>query len=168
MILGAIGIIGSIEANRLTSGDEFCTSCHTMADVAADSRFRQSSHQHNSVGILASCSDCHIPRTNWFVETYTHLKKGFRDVIAERTGNFSNPVVWNARRVELADYARDEMRQNDSVTCRSCHQVRAIRPASKSGQAVHAALGQGTTTCIDCHANLVHAPPTPGSATSNH
>ncbi len=159
--VGAAAIIASTEINRFTSTDAFCTSCHTMATLAEDPQYRRSAHRMNAAGVLAGCSDCHVPTNNWFVETYTHVVSGIRDALAEQTGNFSDPAVWNARRIELANRARDAMRRNDGVTCRKCHDVAAIRAVSAAGQAAHAGLAQGKTTCIDCHSGLVHARPAP-------
>ena len=157
-ILGAAAVVGSVEINRRTSTDAFCASCHTMAGLASDPHFQQSAHRSNPAGVRPTCCDCHIPASNWFVETYTHISKGIKDVISERTPDFKDPAVWEARRVELAHVVRDEMRNDDSATCRSCHAAAAIHPASERGRAAHALLQDRRMTCIDCHFNLVHAP----------
>ena len=52
------------------------------------------------------------------------------DIIAEYTNNFADPAVWEKRRIELAHEVRREMRAQDSVTCRSCHD-RLRDPADK-------------------------------------
>jgi len=163
-IVGAIAIIVSVEGNRHTSTDSFCTSCHAMASLAADSNFKQSVHRSNSAGVRASCGNCHIPATNWFVETYTHVIKGTKDVIAQISHNYDDAAVWEARRKQLADFVREEMRSQDSVTCRSCHDATVVHPASERGRAAHALLLEGRMTCIDCHFNLVHAPVPPGTS----
>ena len=82
-VLGAGGIIASIAFNRYTSTDAFCTSCHTMAFQADDPYFQHSAHRSANKGVRPSCGDCHIPKTNWFVETYTHVSSGLRDAYAE-------------------------------------------------------------------------------------
>jgi nitrate/TMAO reductase-like tetraheme cytochrome c subunit len=156
-LLGAAAVVGSTEVNRLTATDAFCTSCHTMATLAADPHFKQSAHRNNAVAVRPSCGDCHIPRTNWWIETYTHAVKGIKDIISENTHDFSDPKAWEAYQVELAHFVRNEMRSQDSVTCRSCHDAQSIHPASERGQAAHALLREGRMTCIDCHFNLVHA-----------
>ena len=163
-VLGAGGILVSLEVNRATSTDAFCTSCHSMAFVANDPHFTASAHRNNSEGVRASCGDCHLPHGNWFVETYAHASSGIRDVFAETTHNFSDPKIWEARRVELAHEVRNDMRAQDSATCRSCHDAQAIQPKSERGQAAHALLREGRMTCIDCHFNLVHAPVPPSLA----
>jgi nitrate/TMAO reductase-like tetraheme cytochrome c subunit len=160
-VVGAGAIITSTEINRRTSTDALCTSCHSMATLAADPHFQQSGHKANAAGVRVGCSDCHIPPGNWFVETYAHVSSGLRDVVAEYTHNFDDPVVWQKRRAELAAEVHDQMRRNDSITCRKCHDVAAIRPASDAGRSEHAMLQQGGVTCIDCHSNIVHAPARP-------
>jgi trimethylamine-N-oxide reductase (cytochrome c), cytochrome c-type subunit TorY len=159
--IGAGGIIGSVAINRYTSTDAFCTSCHTMALQADDPYFHDSVHRANSEGVRPSCGDCHIPRTSWFVETYTHVSSGARDVFVQVTHDFSDPKVWAARRMELAEEVRAAMHAQDSVTCRSCHDANAIQPMGEGGRAAHALLRQGNVTCVDCHSNLVHPKPEP-------
>ena len=158
---GAGGILVSLEVNRATSTDAFCTSCHSMTFVGNDPHFMRSAHRTNNEGVRPSCGDCHIPRTNWFVETYAHVKSGLRDSIAEVTHNYSDPKIWEARRVELAHEVRNVMRGQDSVTCRSCHDASSVSPKSERGQAAHALMREGRMTCIDCHFNLLHAPVPP-------
>jgi nitrate/TMAO reductase-like tetraheme cytochrome c subunit len=80
-------------------------------------------------------------------------------VIAELTHSYSDPKVWEARRSELAAEVIAKIRAQNSVTCRSCHDASAIKPASENGRVSHALLRQGGVTCIDCHTNIVHAPP---------
>lgn len=132
-----------------------------MKFVANDPHLMASAHRSNSEGAIATCADCHIPKTNWFVETYTHAKSGIRDVVAEYTHNYSDPSIWATRRIELAHEVRDVMRSQDSVTCRSCHDAKVISPKSPRGQAAHTMLRDSRMTCIDCHFNLVHAPVPP-------
>ena len=160
-VLGAGGILVSLEVNRATSTEAFCTSCHSMTFVGNDPHFLNSSHRTNSEAVRPSCGDCHIPKTNWFVETWTHVSSGVHDVIAEKTHDFSDPKVWDKRRVELAHEVRAKMRAQDSVTCRSCHDAASVHPKSQRGQAAHTLLREGRMTCIDCHFNLVHAPVPP-------
>jgi cytochrome c-type protein NapC len=161
IIAGAAGMLVSREGNHYTSTDAFCTSCHSMASIGSDPHFIASAHRANGEGVRPSCGDCHIPKTNWFVETYTHVSSGMRDVIAEYTLNFSDPAIWEARRVELAHEVRNLMRSQDSVTCRSCHDAAVIASKSERGRAAHALLREGHMTCVDCHFNIVHAPVPP-------
>ncbi|MGZ5802233.1 MAG: NapC/NirT family cytochrome c [Burkholderiaceae bacterium] len=158
-LLGGGAVVASTEVNRWTSTDTFCTSCHSMAVVANDPYYRQSAHRTNNAGVLAGCSDCHIPTDNWFVETYTHVIRGVTDVVAESTGNFSDPAAWSARRKELADRARNEIRNSGNSTCRRCHDLSSIRPTSEAGRMAHRSPQETGIACGDCHANFVHARP---------
>jgi len=165
-VVGAGAIIASISFNSYTSTIAFCTSCHSMKFVIADPHFQKSAHFANSRGVRPSCGDCHIPKTNWFIETYTHVSSGIHDIIAELTHNYSDPKLWEARRAEMAPEVVAKMRAQNSVTCRSCHDANAITPATENGRVSHALLRQGSVTCIDCHTNIVHAP-TSGPAAKN-
>lgn len=156
--LGAGGIIASTVVNQFTSTEAFCTSCHSMANVAADPHYQQSAHRTNATGVLAGCADCHVPSNNWFVETYSHVADGIRDGIAEYTGNYNDPAVWAARLPTLAQRVRDEMQSENSVTCRKCHDPAHIHPATAAAQAAHAMLAQGKVTCVTCHSGVAHAP----------
>jgi nitrate/TMAO reductase-like tetraheme cytochrome c subunit len=157
-VLGAGAVIASVEVNRITSTDAFCTSCHSMQFVAADPHFAQSAHRANAAGVRVTCADCHIPRGNWFVETWTHARSGLRDVIAEKTHDFADPATWQARRARLAEETLAAMRAEDSATCRTCHDAAALAAKGEAGPAAHAALKQGGVTCVDCHAGVAHAP----------
>lgn len=165
-VIGAAVIVATTLVNRRTSTEAFCTSCHSMASVAADPRYRQSAHRTNAAGVLANCADCHTPADNWFVETYSHTVGGIRDGIAELTGNFSDPAVWAARLPVLAQRVRDEMQSQGSITCRKCHDAAAIHPTSAAGQSAHATFVEDRITCIVCHADIAHAPV--AAATTTH
>src|SRR5262245_3309902 len=158
-VLGAGAVIASVAFNHHTSTDAFCAyTCHSMTPKVTDPHYLQSKHISNPQGVRPSCGDCHIPQNNWFVETYTHVRKGIHDAIAEMTTDFSDQKAWDARRVALAKRVHDDMRAQDNATCKHCHVVASIKPSSAAGQAVHGALPAGVA-CVDCHQTLVHSPP---------
>jgi hypothetical protein len=130
-----------------------------MTPKVTDPHYLQSKHISNSKGVRPSCGDCHIPQANWFVETYTHVSSGIRDVIAEMTTDFKDQKAWDARRAVLAKGVRDHMRAQDNATCKSCHVVASIKPSSPAGQAVHTALP--LVACVDCHQIWSTSPPPP-------
>jgi len=158
-LVGAGAIIASTEINRATSTDAFCTSCHSMAVIADDPVFKHSAHRINANGINTTCADCHIPKGNWFAETWAHASTGIQDVWAEHARGLNNDDDWNKRRGVLANEVREVMRRQSSATCRSCHDAASIAPHSQAGQSAHALLRDGHMTCVDCHANVVHAAP---------
>ena len=164
-VIGAAAIIASTVSNRMTATEAFCsTSCHTMVMQAQNPAYGNSPHRANAFGVLAGCSDCHIPTNNWFIETYTHVTSGIRDVIAEMTGGFSDPAVWAKRRIELRQEVLADMRRQKSVTCRKCHEPAAIQPPSEAGRQSHALLLAGQATCVDCHLNTFHGQITPSAS----
>src|SRR5262245_27956028 len=96
-LFGAGATVATVEFNKHTSTDAFCTSCHNHgsptdahASPPTDPHYLQSAHVSNAVGVRPSCGDCHIPTNNLFVETYTHMKSGIHDLIAEMTTNFDD------------------------------------------------------------------------------
>ncbi len=126
-VLGAGAIVASTVVNQLTSTEAFCTSCHSMANVAADPHYLQSAHRNNAAGVLANCADCHVRSDNWFVETYSHVVDGIRDGIAEYTSNFDDPAAWAAR---LPALAQQRARRNAARRQRDLPQV--PRPGADS------------------------------------
>jgi len=156
-VVGAAAIIVSTFVNHFTATETFCsTSCHTMVLQAQNPAYGNSPHRANAFGVLAHCSDCHIPSNNWFIETYTHATSGIRDVIAEMTGGYSDPAAWAKRRAELRQEVLATMRSQNSITCRKCHDAAAIQPPSEAGRQSHALLLAGQATCVDCHLNTFH------------
>jgi nitrate/TMAO reductase-like tetraheme cytochrome c subunit len=163
LIIGSGAIIGLQQVNKMTSTDAFCSNCHSMAHVAADPAYQRSVHRAGPSGVRASCGDCHIPRDNLLRETYTHVTQSIKDITMEARFNFSDPAVWAARRAGLTQEVRARMRDEDSVTCRSCHDGAAIQPRTEQGRAAHAVMREPGMTCIDCHVDLVHQPVAPVS-----
>lgn len=82
---------------------------------------------------------------------------GTHDLISEYTNDWSSIGKFDAKRTRMAEKARLKMLNEDSHTCRSCHNFDAIAPTRKRGERAHAdAKQKGRTNCIACHYNLVH------------
>ncbi len=161
-IIGGICGIGvallAEQMDHFTSTDEFCTSCHLTAEYIANSKvYRASVHQTTPSGVRPGCADCHIPK-GLVAGNYAHIVKGAMDLWGQMLHDYDDPKVWQARRAELAHTARDWLRANDSVTCRSCHEQQSIKPQRSRGQFMHLFADRTGKTCIDCHYNLVHDP----------
>lgn len=101
------------------------------------------------------CADCDVPK-GLVRATWAHVVKGMGDLYGQLTYDYEDPAVWEERRPELAHAVRYWMRDNDSVTYRSCHDQAAITPTRLRGQRQHAEAKETGMTCIDCHYNLVH------------
>ncbi len=155
-IAGIIFALSAEEMDRLTTTDEFCTSCHAMQIYIANAEtYKTSSHQMTASGVRAGCADCHIP-TGLVVATYTHVVNGISDIWGQIRHDYENPETWKAEKARLAYAVRDWFRNNDSITCRGCHEEASIKPRRKRGQRQHTEARESGMTCIDCHYNLVH------------
>ena len=156
VIVGLLLALGAEEMDRFTSTDTFCTSCHAMQTYIADSEIYQLSvHQTTTSGVRPGCADCHIPK-GLVSATYTHVVNGISDIWGEISRDYDDPEVWNAEKARLADAVREWFRDNDSITCRECHEEASIKPARQRGQNQHREARETNMTCIDCHYNLVH------------
>lgn len=155
-VAGLVIALGAEEMDRLTTTDEFCTSCHAMQTYIADSEvYKMSVHQTAASGVRPSCGDCHIPK-GLVVATYTHVVNGVSDLWGEYRFDYEDPKVWESQKARLAHAARLWFRDNDSATCRGCHEEASIKPERKRGQRQHEEARETGMTCIDCHYNLVH------------
>src|SRR6476661_7086614 len=105
-LVGAGGIIFTVEFNKHTSTTKFCTTCHSVAPMLDDPHYRQSKHISNSAGIQVNCGTCHIPTDNIFQETFVHTTSGIRDLILEFTTDLSDQAAGAARRRENAKRVR--------------------------------------------------------------
>lgn len=156
-ILGGLVIaLGAEKVDQLTSTDTFCTSCHAMQSYIANSQtYKTSVHQTATSGVRPGCADCHIPK-GLVAATYTHAINGISDIWGEISNDYDDPEVWHAEKARLAYAVRDWFRDNDSVTCRECHEEASIKPVRKRGQSQHKDARDNGMTCIDCHYNIVH------------
>ncbi len=156
VVIGIVAVLAAEQMDHYTNTDAFCTSCHLTGEYIAKSEaYLTSSHQTRSSGVRPTCANCHIPE-RLVPAIWTHLIKGVQDLYGQATYDYEDKQVWQQRRPELAYAARDWMRANDSVTCRSCHEEASIKPKRKRGQRQHAEAREEGMTCIDCHYNLVH------------
>lgn len=160
LILIAIGIglaLGVDYGIEHTNSDAFCTSCHSMQWVAAESK--DGSHAHNPSGVTAGCADCHVPR-----ETGPLLwakLMAVKDVWAEYRGDINTQAKFEAHRFELADTVWRRMLANDSRECRVCHDAQAMDSPGQDELAArkHAQAKRDHQTCIECHKGLAHKMP---------
>jgi len=150
MALAIAGIYG-VEATLSTT--TFCTSCHSMTYVRDE--LRKSDH-YAALGADPECKDCHIPQglSNFHLAVQTHVIDGARELFLEFTKDYSTKKKFNKQRLEMAHYARMNLKKWDSVTCRACHEN--TRPPGKAAKAAHKKMQTQGATCIDCHQNLVH------------
>jgi nitrate/TMAO reductase-like tetraheme cytochrome c subunit len=157
ILLGAGGMLVLIAVviggEKALSTKAFCTSCHSMTYVRDE--LHKSDH-YGALGADPGCKDCHIPQglSNFHLAVQTHVIEGARELYLEFTRDYSTKKKFDQRRLEMAHYARMNLKRWDSVTCRACH--KNTRPPGKSPKAAHKKMETEGATCIDCHQNLVH------------
>lgn len=159
MIGGGAGIafiLILIEFDHFTSSEQFCTTCHSM-NMAAEP-YRQSVHYNSASGVRASCGDCHVSE-GVFAATWDHFIGG-KDLVNQIKGavigpNYDDPVIHALLLPEAAFAAREWFIENDSATCKRCHNKQAIMGSRVGTEAVHKEDAQGKN-CVECHINLVH------------
>jgi cytochrome c-type protein NapC len=141
-----------------TNSLEFCTSCHSMSYNYAE--YKDSAHYSNKSGVRAVCSDCHVPKKNWYSEMYRKLIAA-RDVWEELVGDFSTKEKFDAQRWEMAQREWARMKESDSIGCRNCHSFKSMSldDQSKGAKSKHADAETEGKTCIDCHKGVVHKLP---------
>ena len=157
LLLGVVGVVGFNYSMEVTSTEEFCTSCHVMADNAG-MMLVGTTHFSNESGVRPTCSDCHVPKE--FGPKLVRKIQASREVWGYLTGIIDTPEKYAAHAPVMKEREIARLRANDSQECRNCHDVKQMNFAQQSAKAqtYHKMLDTGKRTCIDCHAGLTHTP----------
>lgn len=160
-VVAMLGIIGGFTTTvEATNSIEFCTSCHDMSYNYEE--YKKTIHYSNPAGVRAVCSDCHVPKKNWFSEMHRKFIAA-RDVWAELTGEIDTREKFDAKRMEMAKREWARMKESDSIGCRNCHSFEAmdVESQAKGARTQHtqAAMAESGKTCIDCHKGIAHRLP---------
>lgn len=153
------GIIALFNAGIEASNHEsFCISCHAMRNTVYQ-EFKDTAHFANSSGVRASCADCHVPRT--FVAKLSKKVLAIKDVYHTLAGTIDTKEKFEARRYLLAKRVWREMKDNNSLACRNCHQTNhmVLESQDKSARKKHKRMINENLTCIDCHKGIAHELP---------
>ncbi|MCR9026398.1 NapC/NirT family cytochrome c, partial [Aeromonas caviae] len=156
-LLGVAALGVTVTVLHKTSSTEFCVSCHSMQTPLAE--YQGSVHFQNVKGIRAECADCHIPSEP---AAYLWTKiRAVKDIYHEAIGTLDTPEKYEAHKLRMAQTVWDQLKANDSATCRSCHSYAAMdilaqRPNARAEHPVAIKEGQ---TCIDCHRGVAHIMP---------
>jgi len=134
----------------LTSSNSFCMSCHEMR-VVAEQGWMHSKHHENRGGVVAGCSDCHVPPA-LFDKLLVKTHDGLKDVWVHFLGQ-SDPVKMDWDR--LARSARRKIRQS---ACEKCHQNLEPQGASIKALVAHRenARLEKPKACLECHTEEFH------------
>lgn len=158
ILLGWLTLGGTAYVMKKTSSTEFCISCHTMQIPYEE--YQGSIHFSNAKGIRAECADCHIPSNpiDYVITKIIASKDIYHEFV---TGKIDTEEKYEDHRMAMAETVWEQMRANDSVTCRSCHVRDAMDSFEQSEDAVkmHEFAKENGQTCIDCHKGVAHFPP---------
>jgi trimethylamine-N-oxide reductase (cytochrome c) cytochrome c-type subunit TorY len=158
IVIGWLTLAGTQLIFHKTSDTEFCLSCHTMQIPFEE--YQSSIHYSNAKGIRAECADCHIP-TDTIDYLITKIRAS-KDVYHEFvTGKIDTEEKFETHRAAMAETVWEQMRENDSATCRSCHTFDAMDTYEQTPEAVkmHEYGIENNQTCIECHKGVAHFAP---------
>jgi len=142
----------------MTNTLEFCTTCHEMRDTVYQ-EYKETTHYANRSGIRAICSDCHVPK-DWSHMMVRKMKASL-ELWGKFTGTIDTREKFEARRLVLATYEWERLREGDSRECRNCHSYEAMSASLQKQDPYKkhmTGLEQGKT-CIDCHKGVAHKLP---------
>lgn len=160
-LVAMAGVIGGFTtAVEATNTIEFCTSCHDMSYNLEE--YKKTVHYSNPSGVRAMCSDCHVPKKNWFSEMHRKVIAA-SDVWAEVIGTIDTKEKFEAKRMEMAKREWARMKESDSIGCRNCHSFEGMdiegQVKGARNQHTQAAMAGSGKTCIDCHKGIAHRLP---------
>ncbi|MCE5251298.1 NapC/NirT family cytochrome c [bacterium] len=145
-----IGCAVSAYMISYTSETSFCISCHEMR-IVAEQGWKQSAHYQNDEGVVAQCSDCHIPHA-LIPKLWTKTRDGVNDIAVHLFGE-SDPVMmpWD----ELGQSARRKVYDS---SCRRCHVNLTPRGAAIKTIIAHREYlkMKDRKRCLDCHRKEFH------------
>jgi formylglycine-generating enzyme required for sulfatase activity len=157
VIAGFVAAIIFLKAGKAvmvyTSTDEYCMSCHIHPH--ADQSWKFSSHFKNSSGVVAHCTQCHLPPEGhgyFFAKAY----HGANDVYGFLFKD-SASINWESKRqLEKAKHFVYES------SCKECHQNLFPVTLSVNGSNAHLMYTMntdGSLSCLNCHLNVGHYDP---------
>jgi cytochrome c-type protein NapC len=143
--------VGTETMIERTSDAEFCTTCHTMEPLAR-AHARDLHGGDNPSGVVAECTDCHLPHDNAAGHLVAKATTGLRDLWAQAIYPVHKPD-WIANLERREDFVYDS-------GCLACHA--ALERATTDDAAAAAAHdayfagGDGPDSCVDCHQHVGH------------
>lgn len=150
VIIAAIGYLAGTVGIHATSTPSFCTICHEMR-IVAEQGWMRSPHYQNSIGIIATCKDCHIPPELLHM-FWTKARDGTKDIITHLFGE-AEPV-----RMDWAHLSETARRKIADSSCMTCHANLTPKGAPIKKIIAHRAYlrMQGRKKCINCHTTEFH------------
>ena len=150
LVIGGAATVAASYSIHFSGTPEFCMRCHEMR-VVGEQGWMQSPHYRNDRGVVAGCSDCHVP-PDLPRMLYVKTRDGVTDIIVHAFGE-ADPrrMDWD----RLAAIAREKA--TDSA-CRACHQnldARGLPIAAIVAHRENALIGR-PKKCVACHRAEFH------------
>jgi cytochrome c-type protein NapC len=171
VFLGVVLVALTNHAVNWSSSDRYCgTTCHSMIWVTA--AYHQSPHYVNSVGVRASCGECHIPYDSGHATATEYVKlllfkadRGAKDFWYEANKSIATKEEWEKRRPVLTSSFGSYLTKHNYVTCRGCHSLLSFGgPNSHMKLVIHQGMVKADSyNCLECHANIGHVYEQPSS-----
>jgi nitrate/TMAO reductase-like tetraheme cytochrome c subunit len=169
VLLGVVLLAFTNQAVIWSSSDSFCgTTCHSMTWVST--AYRKSPHYRNSVGVRASCGECHIPYDAGHATATEYMKlllfkadRGAKDFWFEATRSIPTEDEWAKRRPALSNAYEHYLTQHNYITCRGCHSLQSFGgPRSRMKLVIHeGTVKESNYNCLECHGDIGHVYSTP-------
>lgn len=157
-VLGVVGFAGTQVAMEATSTDEFCLSCHELAQTVGI-EYEGTIHHTNSAGFKVACEDCHVPKP--LLPKIQRKLRAVNELYHHFLGTIDTPEKFDEHRMRMALHVWEDMNATDSRECRNCHSMTEqtlARQSEKARQYHEGPLAKGKT-CIDCHKGNAHKLP---------
>lgn len=147
--IGSLGSFTTAVMVEKTSGDNFCSQCHTMEPMTK-SYLSDIHGGNNDKGLKAKCVDCHLPHHSLMGYLVEKAKTGTHDVWAELTYDKSK-IDWHGKEKHAKDFVYDS-------GCLHCHSnlKNATMGNPKSFIAHKAYFLNKNKKCVECHTSVGH------------
>jgi nitrate/TMAO reductase-like tetraheme cytochrome c subunit len=134
--------------------------------------YRRGPHYTNSVGVRATCGDCHIPYDAGHANAIEYVQlllfkadRGARDFWGEAKKTIATKEEWEKRLPALRNTFQTYLTQHNYITCRGCHSLQSFGgPRSHMKLVIHQGMVKADSyDCLQCHANIGHVYEQPSS-----
>ena len=158
LVVGAAGVVAFNYSLHATNTNEFCLSCHELADNAGK-EFVGTTHHTNASGKQATCGDCHVAKQ--LIPKIARKVRAVGEIYHHFKGTIDTPEKYDEHRMWMATKTWAYMNETDSRECRNCHDEGAwkLELQSEKAQRYHSEALANGKTCIDCHKGLAHKLP---------
>lgn len=119
--------------------------------MVGEQGWMKSKHYQNQAGVVAGCTDCHVP-PELFPKLWTKTRDGVKDIVVHLFGE-SDPqhMDWTALGASARSHIYDS-------ACQRCHQN--LLPNGASIKMINAHLEyrrlNGAKKCLECHKEEIH------------